>query len=82
MFVAANNHVKTGSDNHSRRSEGYARTSILWFGGCYENLLGIAYQTFRTKRVGEDKPFENEFVVIRKGMLNTILHESDMPIIQ
>lgn len=47
-----------------------------------KNILGIAYQTFRTKRVGEDKPFENEFVVIRKGMLNTILHESDMPIIQ
>ena len=47
-----------------------------------KNLLGIAYQTFRTKRVSEDKPFENEFVVVRKGMLNTILHESDMPIIQ
>lgn len=47
-----------------------------------KNLLGIAYQTFRTKRVSEDKPFENEFVIVRKGRLNTILHEGDMPIIQ
>lgn len=39
-----------------------------------KNLLGIAYQTFRTKRVTEDSPYENEYLIIRKGNLNTILH--------
>lgn len=40
-----------------------------------KNLLGIAYQTFRTKRVGVDHPYENEFLIVRKGELNTILHD-------
>lgn len=43
-----------------------------------KNLLGIAYQTFRTKRVGEGNPYENEFVIVRKGNLNTILHDKDI----
>ncbi len=43
-----------------------------------KNLLGIAYQTFRTKRVSEDHPYENEFVIVRKGSLNTILHDKDI----
>lgn len=43
-----------------------------------KNLLGIAYQTFRTKKVCEDHPYENEYVIVRKGNLNTILHEKDV----
>ena len=39
-----------------------------------KELLRIKYQTFRTKRVSEDRPFENEFVIVRKGILNTIDH--------
>lgn len=39
-----------------------------------KNLLGIAYQTFRTKHVTKDSPYENDFVIVRKGNLNTILH--------
>lgn len=39
-----------------------------------KNLLKIKYQTFRTKRISEDKPYENEFVIVRKGDLNTIDH--------
>ena len=39
-----------------------------------KNLLKIKYQTFRTKRISEDRPFENEFVIVRKGNLNTIDH--------
>ena len=38
-------------------------------------LLGIAYQTFRTKKLSKDNPFENDLVIVRKGKLNTILHE-------
>ena len=43
-----------------------------------KNLLGIAYQTFRTKRVSEKHPYENEYVIVRKGSLNTILHGKDV----
>lgn len=39
-----------------------------------KNLLKIKHQTFRTKRISEEKPFENEFVIVRKGNLNTIDH--------
>lgn len=42
-----------------------------------KNLLGIAYQTFRTKKVSAEHPFENEFIIVRKGNLNTILHGKD-----
>ncbi len=38
------------------------------------DLLKIKYQTFRTKRVSDQKPFENEYVIVRKGNLNTINH--------
>lgn len=43
-----------------------------------KNLLGIAYQTFRTKHIGSKKSFENEFLVVRKGNLNTILHQKSL----
>ena len=39
-----------------------------------KNLLKIKYQTFRAMRISEDKPYENEFVIVRKGDLNTIDH--------
>ena len=39
-----------------------------------KNLLKIKYQTFRTKRISLDHPYENEYVIIRKGNLNTIDH--------
>jgi hypothetical protein len=39
-----------------------------------KNLLKIKYQTFRTKRVSVEKPYENEFVIVRKGNLSTIDH--------
>ena len=39
-----------------------------------KSLLGIKYQTFRTKRISADHPFENESVIVRKGTLNTIDH--------
>ena len=40
-----------------------------------KNLLGIAYQTFRKRRVSENNPYENEYVIVRKGSLYTILHD-------
>ena len=39
-----------------------------------KNLLKVKYQTFRTKRISKDHPFENEYVIVRKGNLNTINH--------
>ena len=39
-----------------------------------KNLLKIKYQTFRAKRISEKNLFENEFVIVRKGSLNTIDH--------
>ena len=43
-----------------------------------KNLLGIAYQTFRKRRISENNPYENEYVIVRKGSLNTILHDSSL----
>lgn len=36
--------------------------------------IGISYQTFRTKGLAEEKPFENEHILIRKGNLLTMVH--------
>lgn len=38
------------------------------------DFLRIKYQTFRTKRVSDQNPFENDRVIVRKGNLNTINH--------
>lgn len=43
-----------------------------------KNLLGIAYQTFRKKRISSNKPYENQYVIVRKGPLSTILHGVDV----
>ena len=40
-----------------------------------KNLLKIKYQTFRTKRISPEKPFENDLVIVRKGNLSTIDHK-------
>ncbi len=40
-----------------------------------KNLLKIKYQTFRTKRVSALQPYENDYVIVRKGNLNTIDHK-------
>ena len=40
-----------------------------------KDLLQIKYQTFRTRRVSEDHPFENEFLIVRKGNLHTVDHK-------
>jgi len=39
-----------------------------------KNLLKIKYQTFRTKRVTEDNPYENEFLIVRKGNIHILNH--------
>ena len=36
--------------------------------------IGISYQTFRTKGLSEEKPFENEEILVRKGFLQTLVH--------
>ncbi|MCR5327027.1 MAG: hypothetical protein K6E37_09820 [Bacteroidales bacterium] len=40
-----------------------------------KSLLKIKYQTFRTKRITPGRPYENEFVIVRKGNLSTIDHK-------
>ena len=43
-----------------------------------KNLLKIAYQTFRKRRVSAENPYENDLVIVRKGALNTILHDQEV----
>ncbi len=40
-------------------------------------LLGITYQTFRKKAFSESHPYENQFVIVRKGKLKTMIHDND-----
>ena len=42
-----------------------------------KSLLGIAYQTFRKKAFSETNPFENQYVIVRKGKLQTMIHENE-----
>ncbi len=36
--------------------------------------IGMAYQTFRTKGLTENNPFENDRIIVRKGFLQTLVH--------
>ena len=58
----------------SREHLYYGSVAAMFEDARLQSLLGIKYQTFRTKRLSEDKPYENEFVIVRKGDLNTINH--------
>lgn len=42
------------------------------------NMLKIKYQTFRTKRVSAEHPYENDYVIVRKGSLHTIDHKTGL----
>lgn len=42
-----------------------------------KDLLGITYQTFRKKAFSESHPYENQFVIVRKGKLQTMIHDND-----
>lgn len=47
----------------------------------FENLMGMKFQTFRAKAKDifrEDTPYENDEVVVRKGKLKTIGHNSKL----
>lgn len=47
----------------------------------YEDLMGIKFQTFRAKAKDiftEDTPYENDKVIVRKGKLKTIGHNSKL----
>lgn len=37
-------------------------------------LIGIKYQTFRTKKLSEENPYSNSYLIVRKGHIQTISH--------
>lgn len=39
-----------------------------------KTLLGMSYKTFRNKKIAINQPYENEFVIVRRGVLLTRDH--------
>ena len=39
-----------------------------------KSLLGMSYKTFRNKKIAVNEPYENEFVIVRRGVLLTREH--------
>ncbi len=37
-------------------------------------LLGMTYKTFRNKRIASEEPYENEYVIVKRGVLVTREH--------
>jgi hypothetical protein len=64
-------HVEVKSTREHRY---YGSMAAMFDDKSVSDLLGIKYQTFRTKGLSESKPFENEFLIVRKGSLGTIDH--------
>ena len=62
---------------NSREHLYYGSAAAMFEDSRLAPLLGIKYQTFRTKRISEGKPYENDFIIVRKGDLNTINHNAD-----
>lgn len=59
----------------TREHRYYGSMAALFEDPAMCELIGIKYQTFRTKRLSATNPFENEYVIVRKGFLATIDHE-------
>ena len=58
----------------SREHRYYGSMAAMFEDPAIREMLGIKYQTFRTKGLSESNPFENEHLIIRKGVLGTIDH--------
>ena len=58
----------------TREHRYYGSMAAMFEDPAIRELLGIKYQTFRTKGLSESSPFENEFLIVRKGFLGTIDH--------
>lgn len=43
-----------------------------------KHLLGIKYQTFRTKGLTGDHAFENEYIIVRKGNIQIVNHDNNV----
>ena len=41
-------------------------------------LIGMSYKTFRNKKLAVETPYENEFVVIKRGVLLTREHYEEI----
>lgn len=65
-------HVEV-KDTHDHFYFGSARA--MFEDSRVKNLIGIKYQTFRTKKLSDDNPFENEYVIIRKGNILVANHK-------
>ncbi|MBR1706900.1 MAG: hypothetical protein IJ721_08990 [Bacteroidales bacterium] len=52
----------------------YGSVAAMYDDGRIRPLLTIKYQTFRTKGLSEEHPYENDHLVVRKGRLGTIDH--------
>ena len=62
-------HVKeTGEDYY------FGSASAMFVDSRVKSLLGMSYKTFRNKRIAAVEPYENEFVIIRRGVLLTREH--------
>ena len=52
----------------------YGSIAAMYDDSRMQELLLIKYQTFRTKGLSESKPYENKYLIVRKGNLETIVH--------
>lgn len=37
-------------------------------------LLGMSYKTFRNRKIATEAPYENEYVIVKRGVLLTKEH--------
>ena len=58
----------------TREHRYYGSMAAMFEDPAISGMLGIKYQTFRTKGLSAANPFENEYVIVRKGFLGTIDH--------
>ena len=52
----------------------YGSAAAMYEDNDLRDMLGIKYQTFRTKGLSASHPFENKYLIVRKGYLGTIDH--------
>lgn len=62
-------HLKdTGEDFY------FGSAAAMFVDSRVKTLLGMSYKTFRNKKIAINQPYENEFVIVRRGVLLTRDH--------
>lgn len=62
-------HVKESDEDYY-----FGSAAAMFVDSRVKRLLGMSYKTFRNKKIAVNNPYENDFVIVKRGVLLTREH--------